>query len=251
MEIILLVKLLLAHLLTDFIFQPKKWVEQKQAKLAKSKYFWFHIIIGAALTYMLLQDWCNWWIPLTILISHGAIDIWKLYQEKNINGDTSEKALKKSTNLFFIDQGLHLFVILVIWVITLSKTIDIQTLFFDWTSEHNIIIITAIIALLSPSGIVIGKLTESFRIKFNSKDSLENAGTYIGIFERLLVFIFIIINQFGAVGFLLASKSILRISKDSDEEGRKKTEYVLVGTLISFFIAILIGLTTKWLIKNT
>ena len=92
---------------------------------------------------------------------------------------------------------------------------------------------------------------ESFRNKFNSKDSLENAGTYIGIFERLLVFIFIIINQFGAVGFLLASKSILRISKDSDEEGRKKTEYVLVGTLISFFIAILIGLTTKWLIKNT
>ena len=53
-----------------------------------------------------------------------------------------------------------------------------------------------------------------------------------------------------AIGFLIAGKSILRVGRDNDQDVRKKTEYVLIGTLISFTVAIIIGLLTKYIINS-
>jgi hypothetical protein len=243
MEIILLIKLLLAHILTDFVFQPNSWVEKKQKKILATPVFWFHILIAAGLSYLFVADWTNWKIPLTIFLTHGIIDLTKLVLDK--------KAIKNicSTALFLVDQFLHILVIIIIWLASSSQIeVSITKLIITYQKDL-LVLITAIIALTSPTGIFIGKIVEPFRKKINTNDSLKNAGTYIGVFERLMVLIFILANQFAAIGFLLASKSILRISKDSDKEERKKTEYVLVGTLLSFFTAIVIGLLTKYLMK--
>lgn len=67
---------------------------------------------------------------------------------------------------------------------------------------------------------------------------LKNAGKLIGILERILVLTFVIIGKLEIVGFLIAAKSILRY-KDTNTI---KTEYVLIGTMLSFGIAIMIGL---------
>jgi hypothetical protein len=45
------------------------------------------------------------------------------------------------------------------------------------------------------------------------------------------------INQYEAIGFIVAAKSLLRF-KDTDTA---KTEYVLAGTFLSFGIAIICG----------
>lgn len=37
-----------------------------------------------------------------------------------------------------------------------------------------------------------------------------------------------------AVGFLLAAKSVFRFGDLRDDQDRKRTEYVLIGTLLSF-----------------
>jgi nucleoside permease NupC len=79
-------------------------------------------------------------------------------------------------------------------------------------------------------------------------EGLERAGRLIGVLERILVLIFILFDQFSAIGLLLASKSILRISREDDKEARTKTEYVLVGTLLSFLAATAIGIVAKTLI---
>ena len=90
-------------------------------------------------------------------------------------------------------------------------------------------------------------------------DSLKEAGKWIGILERVLTITFIYIGQFGAIGFLVAAKSILRVidkpDKPSSEptlikpfSSRKRTEYVLIGTFLSFTIAILTGLVINWLL---
>jgi hypothetical protein len=68
--------------------------------------------------------------------------------------------------------------------------------------------------------------------------SLENAGKYIGILERLFVFGFIVLNQWSAIGFLITAKSVFRFSDLSRAKDRKLTEYILIGTLISFGLAI-------------
>ena len=79
--------------------------------------------------------------------------------------------------------------------------------------------------------------------------SLQSAGKYIGFFERLLVFIFIIINQWAAVGFLLAAKSIFRFGDLKEAKDRKLTEYVLIGTLLSFGTAIFMALLFRYSLR--
>ena len=60
------------------------------------------------------------------------------------------------------------------------------------------------------------------------------------------MFCFIITNHFEAIGFLLAAKSIFRFGDLKEAKDRKLTEYVLIGTLLSFGIAILAGLVVEF-----
>jgi hypothetical protein len=66
-------------------------------------------------------------------------------------------------------------------------------------------------------------------------NGLKQGGATIGNLERTLIFLLILIGQPGAIGFLVAAKSILRF-----EEAKKQelAEYVLIGTLLSFTLAI-------------
>ena len=75
---------------------------------------------------------------------------------------------------------------------------------------------------------------------------MQNAGNYIGILERLFIFSFIITGHFEAIGFLLAAKSIFRFGDLKEAKDRKLTEYVLIGTLLSFGIALLVGLLVQF-----
>ncbi len=106
----------------------------------------------------------------------------------------------------------------------------------------------AYLVLSTPSSVIIGKMTQSWSedmgISTGSK-GLKNAGKWIGIMERLLIFTFIVINEFSAIGFLLAAKSVFRFGDLKDTSDHKKTEYIIIGTFMSFSIAIAIGLYYK------
>jgi hypothetical protein len=67
--------------------------------------------------------------------------------------------------------------------------------------------------------------------------------------ERLFVFTFVITGNWEAIGFLLAAKSVFRFGDLKESKDRKLTEYILIGTLLSFGIAILIGVMTLKLIQ--
>ena len=80
--------------------------------------------------------------------------------------------------------------------------------------------------------------------------SLQSAGQYIGIVERILVFIFMLSNEWQAVGFLLAAKSVFRFGNLQEAKDRQLTEYILIGTLISFGVAVLTGMTYRYMIQS-
>ena len=80
-------------------------------------------------------------------------------------------------------------------------------------------------------------------------ESLAKAGRYIGILERLFVFIFVIANHWEGVGFLLAAKSVFRFGDLSSAKDRKLTEYILIGTLLSFALAIFTGMLYSHLVN--
>jgi hypothetical protein len=79
-------------------------------------------------------------------------------------------------------------------------------------------------------------------IQKEKNKSLVEAERYIGILERLLTFVFVVTDHWEAVGFLLAAKSVFRFGDLKESKGRKLTEYILIGTLLSFGIAIMTGL---------
>ena len=78
---LLFLKLLLAHILGDFVFQPEKWVKSKEEKKVKSIKLYFHIGVHALLLLLILQfNLKEYWLGLLfIIISHYLIDVLKLY----------------------------------------------------------------------------------------------------------------------------------------------------------------------------
>ena len=76
----------------------------------------------------------------------------------------------------------------------------------------------------------------------SSDASLSNAGKYIGILERLLIFTFVVSGHWEAIGFLIAAKSVFRFGDLKESKERKLTEYILIGTLLSFGIALVTGI---------
>ena len=101
--------------------------------------------------------------------------------------------------------------------------------------------------ILKPASIFLGLFTKRWREKGNVSESLQNAGQWIGYLERILIITFILIGKIEAIGFLLAAKSIFRFGELNKSKEIKTTEYVLIGTLASFTIAIIIGLIMNWL----
>jgi len=107
--------------------------------------------------------------------------------------------------------------------------------------------------IIFPLAYILGYATSKWRsdietIVTRSVISLSEAGKWIGIFERILVFTFVIVNHFEGIGFLIAAKSILRFSDIKGDSMRKEAEYILIGTLMSFASSILVGLAVRSLI---
>ena len=96
---------------------------------------------------------------------------------------------------------------------------------------------------------MIGLVCNVWTTDIEGIESLANAGKRIGQLERFLVLTFILVDQFAAIGFLLAAKSILRFGDTKEKDHRKINEYVLVGTMTSFAITIAFGLLIRMLIS--
>src|SRR5699024_11919250 len=68
-------------------------------------------------------------------------------------------------------------------------------------------------------------------------------GMTIGYSERLIIIVFVVLNQYTALGLIIAAKSILRFSGDkSNETVKKESEYVLVCTMISLVLGVANGM---------
>ncbi|MDQ0476380.1 MULTISPECIES: DUF3307 domain-containing protein [Chryseobacterium] len=229
------IPLILAHLLGDFILQPNFWVADKEKKKGRSFYLYIHVLLHAVLALIFLWDLNLWWIAVMIGVTHFLID-WAKLQFQNA---------KTKRTWFFIDQAAHLSVIGILSVFYFP--------YFRWEDFFNhetLKLLTALVFLTVPSSILI-KIIISIWTPVtieHSKlqtESLVNAGKYIGILERLLVFVFILVNHWEGVGFMIAAKSVFRFSDLAEAKQRKLTEYVLIGTLLSFGIAVLTGILIK------
>lgn len=231
---IIFVKLLLAHIIGDFILQPNAWVADKEKKIHRSLYLYLHTFVHAVLAYVLVGEKAFVGYALSLAILHGGIDFLKLrFQRK-----------ETKRRWFIADQLLHLLAIIGVAFWYNGEIPD-----FSFADDRFWILVTALIFLTKPTSIIIKNIISVWtpENKFDKNDdSLQNAGNYIGILERLFVFYFVISGHYEAVGFLLAAKSIFRFGDLKEAKDRKLTEYVLIGTLLSFGMAFLVGLLAQY-----
>lgn len=227
-------QLILAHLLGDFILQPNSWVAEKESKKLKSKYLYLHVWIHIVLSFIFIWNLQLWWIPGLVGVSHFLIDAAKL----------SFQTVKNKKSWFFVDQLLHVLVIA-------GVSLYCNEFNFEFLKDQNVMkIMMAALFLTTPASIFIKILLSSWTpVPENQTniqtESLSSAGKYIGILERLLVFTFILVNHWEGVGFMVAAKSVFRFSDLAQAKQRKLTEYVLIGTLLSFGMAVLTGILIK------
>ena len=231
---IIFVKLLLAHLIGDFILQPTSWVLHKENRLHRSPYLYLHTLLHGVLAFIIIGETDFFGYAFALALLHGFIDYLKLRFQKK----------KTKRTWFVVDQFLHLLVL-----IAISFTYNNQKIDFSFMDSQFWIMVTALVLLTKPTSIIIKNVISIWTPESKSDkqdDSLQNAGNYIGILERLFVFYFVITGHYDAIGFLLAAKSIFRFGDLKEAKDRKLTEYVLIGTLLSFGTAFLVGSLTNY-----
>lgn len=257
----LLVLIFISHILGDFFLQKTAWVKDKELRKWASPHLYIHVLIHfilliciTGIVNLVEEDSTGGFgyflLPaLLITATHLLIDGIKL----------SLQTEKTRRSWFFIDQVLHIIVLIAAAVIV--KGFEF---FPDKRILHGIItVLAAGLFLMKPTSFFIRTIISRWppdlsgtsetgmtrTVRISDQRSLENAGELIGILERLIILTFILLGRWEGVGFLLAAKSVFRFGDLKEARDMKLTEYVLIGTLLSFGTAILTGVLASWIIR--
>lgn len=240
---------LLVHILSDFYMQTESAAVKKKDFLRWTLY---HCGIYAAVSLILLfvfMPGMGWQYALIFILSHCIIDIVKYYVNK-LFYQRKIRFAASEFKIFLCDQGLHICVIVLIAY--MLRDADILALcnaeIAEFFSAFGFAETTAlawglkILLLHKPANIFISKALESYRpqSKEESQGDDKKAGRFIGTLERLIIMIFISIDQYAAVGLVLTAKSIARYDKISKD--KEFSEYYLLGTLLSTITAICVSI---------
>ena len=222
--------LIASHFIADFLLQPDGLANKKRRLF----YLFIHAVIHALATYILLQNWSGWQVPLLVFVFHIVID----YIKQVITGET------ESAKVLVADQAVHVASLLFI-VLLAERYLPV----LDFTGfGYKVILALAAFGLIVPgSGHFIGRYMKGiFGENDMPTEGLKNGGKLIGQLERLLILILILIGQPLGIGFLVAAKSILRFE---EAKVHLVAEYVIIGTLLSFTLAIVFSSLATWVMN--
>ena len=227
--IALSVKLLLAHLLGDFVLQSDRAVKSVRKRRFRSPDFYFHGLIHFLLIVVLTGFELKFVLPaLALTFVHLMIDATIKF------GFETEK---NRIVCFIADQALHM--------LTLAAFVNIFHPFkIQWDviwSTDAILAITALVAVTYVASVVMKILLTPFAKRIDIRQGTQHAGKLIGMLERLFIFAFVVKGFWEGIGFLLAAKSIFRFGDLKESKDVKLTEYILIGTLLSFGIGIAVA----------
>lgn len=246
-----------SHLISDFILQSNKIVNLKANINLKGylKHAWVLFVTMIPLLFILKLSTYEDFIYKIVLIVffHSITDFIKEKIQNTIKN--KPYFYEGKVILFLIDQIVHIFIII---VITRDVILEYNTL-NEWIKSRifngNGITFeglkkVVVIMYISFSGAYIiplifdmvyknidnysSILNELIKVDIsdNEKHFIDEVktGKWIGILERILILIFLYLNQISSIGFVIAVKSLARFKM---MENKIFAEYYLLGTLIS------------------
>ncbi len=257
-DLIILLRLCIAHIVTDFLLQTQRGIANKQSKLLKGYAFWMHGLYTCAGVILATSNTFNWGALALIVTSHLVIDYLKLV----LCAKPARNWPNRDMWLFITDQLLHILMLIVGWLIIIHGFGKMNAAIEQSVAGYELLVrVLGYLVVIGPVTYLVKYLTIRWAQEVTETNySLADAGKWIGILERSMVISFVYMEQFTAIGFLVAAKSILRlidkpdIAASAQEQksfsARKHTEYVLIGTFLSFGSALFTGLFINWILKS-
>ena len=238
----LVANLFVAHLCGDFFLQCKGFCEKKRDENYRGWRVYVHSLVIGLLSWAVVWDASAWWLALLIGCSHLIVDVVKCAVEKKMIG---RKAVRFLLVPFCADQLVHLVLIMAFASLWLNCNVWNE---FAWAVDNAkwLALAVALLVASKPANILVNLILRICKVSGSEGEALDgehgnfHSGALIGTLERWLTVVFVVLNQYEAIGFLLAAKSILRFSETN--KGDEKSEYVLTGTLLSLTIAVGLGL---------
>jgi hypothetical protein len=271
-----LIALLAAHLLADFVLQTRGMVRAKVRWPAMG----LHIgtVVGTA---VILAGTLNPIIMGVLGTTHLAMDLLKTHvlnshkpaqsafrasvpaPSPNSSAAPQAQIVPTASSLvrhrqliwFAADQLFHIAVIVV-----LARFVPHAVANGWWgdmpADRQNayyaaLVVLSGAIFAVKVGAVVIEMVLEPYAAEGVGMDTngnpqgLQGGGMIIGWLERGLAFSFLLIGQPEGVALLIAAKSILRFGDITTSRERAHTEYVIIGTLLSFGWALLAAVVTK------
>jgi hypothetical protein len=237
----------LAHLLTDFVFQTRRLVEQKRR--GKFLAYFLHGLTHYLSAMVLVSFFITGsglslrthGVILALTLVHLLLDFAKLR--------LAQKALLNDGAVAYIsDQLLHFVsVACAAWLLSPGLPFaDVGALLDRGRAIPSKLLFVPVIyvGVIFGGGYLIRALTRPLAKTINLEqpgkggEPMQNAGLYIGWLERFLLLTALLLQSPGTAGLILAAKAIARYPEFKSEHF---AEYFLIGTLLSFSIAVLGG----------
>ncbi|HSK07919.1 MAG TPA: hypothetical protein VK990_10390 [Acidimicrobiia bacterium] len=105
--------------------------------------------------------------------------------------------------------------------------------------ESIVIVVVGGLLLTLPSNWAVRRVLRMAR--HEAPQGENRAGRWIGVLERLLIYVLVLIGAAAAAGLVVAAKSILRFPEISRKPAAIDPEYVLIGSLASWLLAFTVG----------
>jgi len=237
----------LAHLLTDFVFQTHRLVEQKKSGklLAYFLHGLTHYFTAIALVSFFIAGsglmLRTHVVILALTLIHLLLDFAKIRFAQ-------EALVDDGATAYVSDQLLHL--VGVAFAASLLapglSLAEVAALLGQARAIPNKLFFVPIVyvGVIFGGGYLIRALTRPLAKSINLEqpdkggEPMQNAGLYIGWLERFLLLTALLLQSPGTAGLILAAKAIARYPEFKSEHF---AEYFLIGTLLSFSIAVLGG----------
>lgn len=227
----LLIRLLIAHIAADFVLQTGKMVSGKR---------WWSagMLQHTGIVYLCTAILSGWWVSAGIItVLHYITD--------GLKQECGRRGHWRPLSLFITDQLIHVAVIVTVWALQLGLVPELmQAIALPFVHYRYSLVLLGYLLVIFPAGYIIAYMTQHMHKPDAS--STANGGKKIGIFERVIILTLVLLGQYEAIGFLITGKSIIRFA---NKDEHVQSEYVLVGTMISYAFSMLTGVLINWLIR--
>ena len=246
---VILIQLILAQLISDFVLQTNAMARNK-------RWISWHMVLHIALVFICAALFTGLWkLALAVAMMHWLID--------SMKAEMARRNTATELVLFVGDQVLHIIVTVLLWAYYFDVTaLLFKSVALPFVNYEISLILLGYAVVIWPVSYLIRFATQGM-VKVEVKgpqppesnavgaekkidDKIEHGGRRIGQFERAIILTFVLLQQYEAIGFLITGKSIIRFAQ-RDENLR--SEYVLVGTMMSYAFSIITGVLLRWLMN--